>query len=231
MIVCSLYFRDEIIGFMMIDQTDITREIYDNLAGNVSASLKTAALFKAREESEQKLLEVLHQLEQSNTQLQKISEIDELTGLYNRRGFLNLARRSMELAGQMGRGGLVFYADLDGLKRINDVHGHKAGDLAIKTAALILRKTFRNMDVVSRIGGDEFTVLALDTDKQFIPVLRKRMEELQAGENKTLGKPWKVSISIGAAPYNPGEAVPLEKLMTLADADLYREKQLKKKNA
>ena len=231
MIVCSLYFRDEIIGFMMIDQTDITREIYDILAGNVSASLKTAALFKAREESEQKLLEVLHQLEQSNTQLQKISEIDELTGLYNRRGFLNLARRSMELAGQMGRGGLVFYADLDGLKRINDVHGHKAGDLAIKTAALILRKTFRNMDVVARIGGDEFTVLALDTDKQFIPVFRKRMEVLQAGENKTLGKPWKVSISIGAAPYNPGEAVPLEKLMTLADADLYREKQLKKKNA
>jgi len=57
------------------------------------------------------------------------------------------------------------------------------------------------------------------------------MEVLQAGENKTLGKPWKVSISIGAAPYNPGEAVPLEKLMTLADADLYREKQLKKKNA
>ena len=95
----------------------------------------------------------------------------------------------MELAGQMGRGGLVFYADLTDSK--DQCSWSKAGDLAIKTAALILGRR-------SEYGccfpdwRDEFTVLALDTDKQFIPVLRKRMEELQAGENKTLG-PWKVS--------------------------------------
>lgn len=228
MIVCSLYFRNEIIGFMMIDQTDITRESYDILAGNVSASLKTAALFEARESSEQKLLEVLRELEQSNTQLQKISEIDELTGLYNRRGFLNLARRSMDLARQMGRGGLVFFADLDGLKKINDDYGHKDGDLAIKIAGDILHKTFRNMDIISRLGGDEFTILALDTDEEFIPILRKRMEALVAEENKTLGKPWLIFISIGAASFKPGDTVSLEKLMTRADANLYLEKQRKK---
>ncbi len=231
MIVSSLYFREEIIGFMMIDQTDITREIYDILAGNVSASLKTAALFEAREASEQKLLEVLRELEQSNTQLQLISEIDELTGLYNRRGFLNLARRSMELARQMGRGGLVFFADLDGLKKINDVYGHTDGDTAIKTAGVILHRVFRNMDIVSRLGGDEFTVLALDTDEGFIPIIRNRMKKQLAEENKKLGKPWNVSISIGAASFKPGDTVSLEKIMARADANLYREKQRKKKNS
>ncbi len=229
MIASSLHFRDEIIGFMMIDQTDITREIYDILVGHISTALKTAALFAEREASEKKLLEVLHELEQSNTQLQKISEIDELTGLYNRRGFMNFARRSMELARQMGRGGLVFYGDLDGLKKINDVHGHKEGDLAIITAAVILRRAFRNMDIVSRLGGDEFVILAPDNDERFLPVFRERLDLVVAAENAKLGKPWKVSISIGAAPFVPGESTPLEKLMSRADESLYLEKQRKRK--
>jgi diguanylate cyclase (GGDEF)-like protein len=229
MIICGIHFRNEIMGYMMIDMTDITLEIYDILTGHISSSLKTASLFEEREASEQKLREVLHDLEKSNSQLQRISEIDELTGLYNRRGFLNLARRSMELARQMGRGGLVFFADLDGLKQINDIYGHKDGDLAIKTAAEILRKTFRNMDILSRLGGDEFTVLALDTDAGFLPVLRKRMDDLLTEANEKLGKPWKVSISIGCAPFHADDNTPLEKLMTQADDKLYREKRSKKK--
>jgi predicted signal transduction protein with EAL and GGDEF domain len=87
---------------------------------------------------------------------------DELTGLYNRRGFMALAERQLKLGRRSGRGMLFILVDVDGLKQINDSLGHSQGDSALRRTAEVLRKTFRNSDVIARMGGDEFAVLAIE---------------------------------------------------------------------
>src|SRR5439155_15054078 len=111
--------------------------------------------------------------------LVKLSTRDELTGLYNRRGFFMAAEPLARLAERAGRSFVIFYADLDGLKGINDAHGHSAGDEAIRDAAWILNQTFRSADIVARIGGDEFAVLAAEAPGSCVDVMLRRIEKWQ----------------------------------------------------
>src|SRR6267142_6479786 len=93
-------------------------------------------------------------------ELGNLALTDELTGLYNRRGFVAVAERQMSLGRRSGQRMLLFMIDLDHLKRINDSFGHLEGDRALKHTAYALEETFRDSDVVARLGGDEFAVLA-----------------------------------------------------------------------
>jgi two-component system cell cycle response regulator len=94
--------------------------------------------------------------------------VDELTGLYNRRGFFTLGEKTLSLMRRKGRELIVVFVDLDGLKRVNDTQGHQAGDDLIRRAAILLRATFRESDIVARIGGDEFAVVANETDARSV---------------------------------------------------------------
>src|SRR5690606_30591217 len=94
--------------------------------------------------------------------LQSLTIVDDLTGLYNRRGFLTLAERHLKLAIRKKAGLFLLFADLDGLKQINDTFGHLEGDRALVSAAQILRQSFRSADIIARLGGDEFTVFPLE---------------------------------------------------------------------
>jgi diguanylate cyclase (GGDEF)-like protein len=87
---------------------------------------------------------------------------DELTGLYNRRGFFVSAQQQLKLANRYNKGIFIFSADLDDLKIINDNFGHKTGDSALVETANILKKTFRESDIIARIGGDEFVILGME---------------------------------------------------------------------
>ncbi|HEY7546623.1 MAG TPA: diguanylate cyclase, partial [Blastocatellia bacterium] len=113
-------------------------------------------------------------------EIRNLSLKDELTGLYNRRGFLALAEQQLKLAQRSARDLLLLFADVDGLKYINDTFGHREGDYAIKNSAEILRKTFRRSDIIARIGGDEFTVLAVDASledgQRMIAALEQNIE-------------------------------------------------------
>ena len=95
-------------------------------------------------------------------EIRSLSLTDELTGLYNRRGFTLLAEQEVKLAHRMNRTMLLFFCDVDNLKGINDTHGHAQGDLALKEVSAILKETFREADILARLGGDEFVVLAVD---------------------------------------------------------------------
>ncbi len=99
-----------------------------------------------------------HQLVSS---LRGLSLTDELTGLLNRRGFTTIAQGHLRLASRTGQRFLLLFADVDGLKQINDTFGHHEGDLALARVSEVLRRTFRQSDVVARFGGDEFAILAL----------------------------------------------------------------------
>lgn len=151
--------------------------------------------------------------------------LDELTGLMNRRGFDIVAGQEIRHAHRAGKGmGLLFF-DMDGLKAINDTFGHLEGDAALREAADILRYSFRDSDVMSRWGGDEFAVLALDIPEGCIPILLRRLEERLERRNADPAARYPLSLSSGMARYDPAAPMRLVDLIRQADAGMYDEKR------
>jgi|GEM_PF-1973366 diguanylate cyclase (GGDEF)-like protein/PAS domain S-box-containing protein len=161
--------------------------------------------------------------------LRALSLIDELTGLYNRRGFMTLAEQQMKIANRMQRGMLLVFTDLDGLKEINDTFGHNQGDMAITDTAEILRKTFRQSDIIARIGGDEFVALVIETIEDTAETLKTRLEEKIKSQNAAGGKKYRISLSTGVTHYDPATPRNLNDMLTEADRLMYEQKQLRKK--
>jgi diguanylate cyclase (GGDEF)-like protein len=108
-------------------------------------------------------------------QLKSISITDELTGLYNRRGFLMLAKKQLELATRINKTMWMIYMDVDNMKWINDNLGHHEGDRALIDTANILKRTFRESDIVARIGGDEFVVVSLEESETGTESMKSRI--------------------------------------------------------
>src|SRR5258708_12526210 len=127
-----------------------------------SGTPDTQALSKALQRT------VLCAVKQSllDRELRSLALTDDLTGFYNRRAFLALATQQIRVAIRKGQGLLLFFADVDYLKEINDTCGHREGDLALVHTANALEQTFRNSDILARLGGDEFAVFALQTSSQ-----------------------------------------------------------------
>ena len=158
------------------------------------------------------------------TELSNLALKDELTGLYNRRGFLALADRQLKLARRSARNLLLFFIDLDGLKEINDVFGHTEGDAALKCTAEALRATFRDSDVVARFGGDEFAALAIEASGQSEAAIRERLTEyLSSVSRKDTHR--KFSVSLGTARFDPWHPVSIRELIAEADRTMYEQKR------
>lgn len=164
-------------------------------------------------------------------QLRTLSVRDELTGLYNRRGFLMLAQSHLALAQRHRRPVKLIFADLDNLKSINDRHGHAAGDRALVAAATILRHTYRSADVVARLGGDEFAVFPLEvSDEAAVPGLVARLHQRLDEYNQRHVEPFAVSMSVGVGHYNPDECQTVDDLLAAADAGLYETKESRRRS-
>lgn len=161
--------------------------------------------------------------------LRSLSLVDELTGLFNRRGFIMHAEQQLKLARRIDGQLLLVFADLDGLKPINDQLGHKAGDTAIRDAADVLRRCFRESDILARLGGDEFAVLATGTDGHAVEVLRQRLHRHIDEHNRSGERPFELSLSVGIIPYDPSEPAPVIELLMRADAAMYENKRGKRR--
>ncbi len=174
---------------------------------------------------------ILYAIERQRMQarLFNLSIKDELTGLYNRRGFMILAEQQMKFARRSQKGLLFFLADLDGLKQVNDVHGHLQGDIALKMAAEVFQKTFRRSDIIARIGGDEFAIVAIDAAADCEKLIRKRLEENVREANANARMPFQLSISAGCAAFDEKRIAFVEQLAAEADKSLYEQKRLKQK--
>ena len=157
--------------------------------------------------------------------LHVLSITDELTHLYNRRGFFTMAEQQIKIAKRMQRGMLLFSADLDHLKMINDTYGHTEGDLALRETADILRETFRESDILARIGGDEFVILQLEDIKLNAEQVAGRLQRHFDEHNAERNKPYTPSLSIGITYYNPAEPSSLEELLARADKLMYDQKR------
>jgi len=227
MFIHPVYFMEEQLGYMVMELIDMDRGIYELLLTQVSSSIKSAGLYADREKSEKKLSRALRDLEKSNGKLQAISVRDELTGLYNRRGFLDYARNNLLLAERLNKEGLVLYIDLDGLKTINDRYGHGEGDYAISKSAEILKASFRKSDIIGRLGGDEFAVLSVGADSRMLKKFSERLEKNLLHANSKSGKPFVLSLTFGAALFSAEGGSDIDKLLSAADKELYKKKKNK----
>ena len=150
---------------------------------------------------------------------------DELTGLYNRRGFFTIADRQARLADRNGTPFWLLFADVDDLKVINDTFGHQEGDQAIADVARVFRETFRDSDLIARIGGDEFVVLAMEADAEGADRMMARLREHLASFAKAHQRPYALSVSVGRSLYDPETPCPIEDLLAQSDAAMYEQKR------
>ena len=164
-------------------------------------------------------------------QLRSMVFTDALTHLYNRRGFLNLAEHLLKSAERLHSHLLLAYIDVDNIKFINDTFGHEHGDAVLINTAHILRNTFRKSDIICRIGGDEFAVLASNFDESYPQNIINRLQHYVDVQNSESSKHYKLSMSIGFALYDPAAPCSLEILMARADQSMYEQKKARKKDA
>ncbi len=157
-------------------------------------------------------------------ELGNLALTDELTGLCNRRGFMAIAERQLKIGHRTGRGIVLFFMDIDGMKQINDSFGHGEGDRALKRMAKALKMTFRDSDVIARLGGDEFAVLAIEASDKSETAIRARLAEdlksVSAGETR-----YTINLSLGAVRINICSSASIGEWMVRADQAMYEQKR------
>lgn len=190
--------------------------ILGELAGLVVCEIELRAEVRRRERVERELAQ--------------ISTRDELTGLYNRRGLRILGEQLLAVARRTGQRVIVLCGDMNGFKEINDAFGHAAGDAALKGVAEVLKGALRETDVVARMGGDEFVVVALHdpatVGDELADLLAHRIHEGLARHNAGSGKPYELAMCVGWAEAAP--SVPLDALVAEADEDLCSRKMIRR---
>lgn len=209
LIFMPLFFKDEHFGFIVFENNKKALYfMYEELRLHLSSAMKSSFM-----------------LDELKTQ----SIRDELTSLYNRRGFIELGKNLVKSGNVSEVNMWMFYIDLDGLKTINDTYGHDEGDIAIKATSDILKQTFRKQDILGRMGGDEFTVI-IASEKDIDPeaVLYERLQNNIDEYNKLVDKPYKLSMSIGASRFNGRGEDAFERVMKEADDILMAKKKRKK---
>lgn len=186
------------------------------IKGDINSNLLNRAILYAL---------IRHEKDES---LRQLALIDELTQLYNRRGFLSVFHQYLEIARREDKDLLLLMVDVDGLKVINDSLGHLEGDRAIIDTAKVLKETFRSSDLIGRIGGDEFVVLAVQASDKDVIGIRMRLQENTDKYNQR-NPDFTLSLSIGIIAFNPKDDVIFEVLLEQADEDLYHQKRQKRK--
>jgi diguanylate cyclase (GGDEF)-like protein len=157
-------------------------------------------------------------------ELRHLALTDDLTCLFNRRGFFAAATQQLKLAQRNGQSLLLLFCDVDNLKKINDTFGHQEGDLALIRTADALEQSFRGSDILSRLGGDEFVVLASETSNQTQEIILRRLEKNLKKSSATEAR-YALSLCVGVARFDPKRATTLGELMVQADKAMYEKKR------
>lgn len=228
-IVQPLANREEQLGILILDLVGEEPLVYPSLREQVSCVVQGILLYERQEKTQLRLQQTLKELEAINRVLQDQSFRDELTGLYNRRGFYIVGLEHQKRARTANIVYTLFYIDLDELKVINDMYGHSEGDFAIQTAAKILKRSFNGpSDMVARFGGDEFVALAFGAgERQISSMIRLITAEVDKA-NCEMGKAYRITLSIGAATWDDKSTLDFDDLLLEADRQLYIKKSRKK---
>jgi diguanylate cyclase (GGDEF)-like protein len=163
-------------------------------------------------------------------ELQRLATIDSLTGLANRRGLMPLLEHQLELARRQHEPVSILFVDLDGLKMVNDMLGHREGDEMIVEAAALLRDTFRSSDVPARLGGDEFCVMLTAESAVGTNTADLRLQAALDFANRLPGRVYHLSMSMGLATFDPDRPVSADDLLAEADRRMYEHKRSKRRD-
>ncbi|MGK0465362.1 GGDEF domain-containing protein [Clostridium sp.] len=213
-------------GYIAFDMNAFDEFVYETFRAQISNTLKIQMLFNERIKAEEQLNLAVIELEKRNGELRNNYVIDELTGIFNRRGFYMHGGSLYKSASITGGKAVMCFGDLDGLKIINDTYGHKEGDGAILTAALIIKESFGPDDIVARIGGDEFLIIAANkSTKDEINKISNNIKYNFDKYNSISKKPYKLSISLGFSVYTPTAKLSFDQLIQGADKELYNQKK------
>jgi len=161
-------------------------------------------------------------------ELEKLAHFDTLTGCCNRGYGIGLLEQQIKLAHRKKYPLLLIYIDIDKFKYINDVFSHKEGDMVLKETVKLFKLTLREVDIICRIGGDEFLLIFPDSSLSDAPLIRERLDANLEKLNQKLAKPYKIDFSIGLSCYNPSNPLSVEELIRIADENMYEEKKKKK---
>jgi diguanylate cyclase (GGDEF)-like protein/PAS domain S-box-containing protein len=161
-------------------------------------------------------------------EIRSLSLTDELTGLYNRRGFTLLAEQEVKKAFRIKKSMLLLFGDVDYFKTINDTWGHTQGDLALQEVSAILKESLREADILARISGDEFVVLAVDASKESAEIMTNRIQAALEARNQQKDKTYHLTFSMGVALYDPKAPCTVSELIAQADALMYEQKQARR---
>lgn len=216
--------QDKVNAFEMGGSDYISKPFHDR---EIQIRIKNQLLIQ---QQHQLLLEKNQQLEQevqerlkAEARAEQLAITDELTGLLNRRGFLLMANQQLKISSRTQAQFSLLFADVDGLKKVNDNFGHLAGDQVIIDAAKVLQQVFREGDILSRVGGDEFAV--------FLPVSNKmddlsgRLKASITEFNNNSDRLYKLSISFGIVEYSGDNEQSLEDYLNQADKLMYEQKR------
>jgi diguanylate cyclase (GGDEF)-like protein/PAS domain S-box-containing protein len=164
------------------------------------------------------------QLAEQSAELERLTLADDLTGLYNRRGLSAFGEQALYRARRDGTMVALLYLDLDGLKKINDTHGHGQGDNSLRALAGVIRGTVRESDIAARIGGDEFCILLFDDAGASVDHVTKRIRDAATGARATYSLAADLSISIGELRIDARTPGSIDELLAEADKSMYAEK-------
>jgi diguanylate cyclase (GGDEF)-like protein len=194
----------------------------------LKAGARIVELQKSLHDRVKELEEAILERERAEEALRNLSLTDPMTGLYNYRGFFTLAEHQARIARRTGQTSLLIYADMDGLKQINDTFGHNEGSVAISKVSDILRKTFREYDIIARLGGDEFAILAPNVSGWEMEGILERLNENTRTYNQEANHPFPLRLSIGAISIDPREEATIEEQIERADKAMYKDKRKKR---
>ena len=161
-------------------------------------------------------------------QLMKLARADSLTGCYNRRYALELLDRHLKLSQRNKSSILLAFLDIDGFKAINDTFGHDEGDEVLKKVAALLKSILREIDIICRMGGDEFLLIFPDSSLKEASLIISRLQKNLSQLNKTIKKDYSIKFSIGFSEYLPDKPKTLNELIRIADQRMYEEKKKNK---
>lgn len=224
--VLPLFQQTEQYGYLILDTGHNFGVQYERLREAIASLVTSTIVVRELGQLRDMLSHDLSEARQSERVLAELAERDELTGLLNRRGFLDGAAHLREGTKESL---LLISADLDGLKYINDTFGHAAGDEAIRAMADVLTETFRDGDLIARLGGDEYVVISVCPTHKLETTLCRRLAEKVDAYNKREKKPWRLASSIGAIRFPARDENDVTHWLALADELLYEDKRARKR--
>ena len=226
--VLNLFLGQEQYGILAVETEPEDMLLMHLVSLQISGALNFYYLYQQQMRMQKRLEVLVDEVNEKNKILGFISAYDELTGILNRRGFMEKAMQLIHATQK--KDAILFIADLDHLKEINDSFGHVSGDFALRESARILQETFGEEGQVARIGGDEFVaILPYDyrlDGEDYIRSIKGACDEL----NRTSDKGFYVEMSVGYMVFRCDSSVDFNYLLSNSDKMLYEAKRLRRKS-